>query len=139
MKPVEQSSVSRPASGTTPGPDRWRPPADARVGADPITGHFHLIQAGLPKSPLPQGRCPTCHHPSSDLTQFIGEERARELTTLRAEFNRPSAGAWGILYDPNTRHWTALHGSGLLIYARSARELRDRLIDGSRSKTLRMP
>jgi hypothetical protein len=64
----------------------------------------------------------------SALVEVIGEVRHRELVELRARFNLPSQGGWGIVFDPNASRWTAVRGKQVAVYAGTAAELRDRIM-----------
>ena len=62
------------------------------------------------------------------LVDVIGEVHHRELIELRARFNVPSQGGWGILYDPDACRWIAVRGNHVSVYAGTAAELRDRIV-----------
>jgi hypothetical protein len=62
------------------------------------------------------------------LVDVIGEVRHRELAELRARFNPPSHGGWGILFDPGACRWIAVRGKQMALYAGTAAELRDRIM-----------
>jgi hypothetical protein len=62
------------------------------------------------------------------LVDVIGEVRHRELIELRARFNPPSKGGWGIIFDPHACRWTAVRGNQVAVYAGTAAELHDRIV-----------
>lgn len=68
------------------------------------------------------------------LADHLGRIRARELVELRAMFNRPSQGGWGILCDPGCGEWTAVRGRTQMICAPTAQELGKRCVEAQRNR-----
>jgi hypothetical protein len=67
---------------------------------------------------------------ATSMAAYIGQARSRELAELRAHFNKPSQGGWGIIYDPFQACWIGVRGKHVTVYASSAEELRNRIISG---------
>lgn len=129
-QPFDRPPAQRPAPMPTAEPGYRQPPRDAQARANPLTGRFQPAAAASRMASPPESgaaRCPSCRHLAVGLAQVVGEDHARELAALRAEFNHPRAGAWAILFDPNTMRWIALHGRAIAVYADSARSLRDQI------------
>ncbi|MCW2913817.1 MAG: hypothetical protein JWN52_1885 [Actinomycetia bacterium] len=71
--------------------------------------------------------------PVTALLDHLGRIRARELVELRAMFNRPSQGGWGILHDPGHRKWIAVRGRTQKLSAPTAEELGKRCAEAQRN------